>query len=100
MSPSVQRLDSTLERVLRLLQEEVDGLLQCPAEGKEAATHEALARLRPHMEAALEALEDVGRLRDLNDVELVREQAFVRLLDIAKQADYEPPTSETGRRGA
>jgi hypothetical protein len=95
-----QRLDSTLKSVLRLLEEEVDGLLRCPAERKEAATQEALWRLRPHLQAALEALREVGRLRDLDDADLVRKRGFMRLLTVAERTEAASSVSESFRSNA
>ena len=76
--------DSEVERVQELVIEEVDALLRCPAESKEAAAHEALSRLESHLEVALEALEIVGRVRRLTEVEFVRRGAFMMLLDLSR----------------
>jgi hypothetical protein len=75
--------DSEVERVQELVIEEVDVLLRCPAESKEAATHEALSRLEPHLEGALEALEIVGLVRGLTEGEFARRGAFMMLLDLS-----------------
>jgi hypothetical protein len=69
--------DSKVERVQSLVLERVDSLLRCPAERKDEATHEALSKLRSHVEAELEALETLEWLRDLTDEELARQRAFM-----------------------
>ena len=79
--------DSKVERVQSLVLETVDSLLRCPAERKEEATHEALSKLRPHVEAELEALETLEWLRDLTDEELARRQAFMMLLSVGGHAE-------------
>jgi hypothetical protein len=68
-----------------LLRTTVDKLLRLPAEHKEAATREALVKLRPHLEVALEALETIGRTRGLNDELIAKREAFMMLLDLAGQ---------------
>jgi hypothetical protein len=62
--------DSKAERVQSLVLEKVASLLRCPAERRKEATHEAFSKLRPHVEAELEALETLEWLRDLTDEEL------------------------------
>ena len=62
--------ESKAERVQSLVLEKVESLLRCPAERRKEATHEALSKLRPHVEAELEALETLEWLRDLTDEEL------------------------------
>jgi hypothetical protein len=76
--------DSKVERVQSLVLDKVDSLLRCPAELNEAATHEALSKLRPHVETELEALETLEWLRDLTDEELARQRAFMTFLSVAK----------------
>ena len=83
MANPVDWANSEVERVQELVLEEVDALLRCPAESKEAATHEALSRLEPHLERALEALETVGQLRRLTEEEFARRGAFMMLLDLS-----------------
>jgi len=77
--------DFRAERVQSLILETVDSLMLCPAERKEEATREALAKLRPHLEVALEALETIGRTRGLNDEVIAKREAFMMLLDLAGQ---------------
>jgi hypothetical protein len=77
--------DSDVKRAEVLLRATVDELLQCPQERKEAATREALAKLRSHLEVALEALEAIGRRRGLDDEAIAKREAFRRLLDLARQ---------------
>jgi hypothetical protein len=62
--------DSKVERVQSLVLEKVDSLLRCPAEPKDEATHEALSKLKPHVEAEWDALETLDWPRDLTDEEL------------------------------
>src|SRR5215208_5119581 len=71
---------SEVQRLPLLVQETVDGLMRCPAERKEAATREALSKLRPHIEAGLEELETLEGLVGLTDEELARQEAFIMLL--------------------
>ena len=79
---------TAVERAQLLVQEAVTRLLRCPPQRKEAATHEALSTLRPHLKAALEELETIGQLRDLTDVELARQRAFIMLLGVARQDNH------------
>ena len=71
---------SRAERVQSLVLEKVASLLRCPPERRKDATHEALSKLRPHVEAELEALETLEWLRDLTNEELARRRAFVMFL--------------------
>jgi hypothetical protein len=80
--------DSEVKKAELLAQEMVDGLLRCPAERKEAATHEALVNLRPYLQGALEALETIGRVRGLTDEEIVQRGAFMMLLDLSGRPDH------------
>jgi hypothetical protein len=80
--------DFEVERAQLLVQEMIDSLFRCPAERKEAATREALVRLKPHLEAAVEALETIGRERPLTDEEFVRRREFMLLLLAASWDDY------------
>ena len=77
--------DSKAERVQSLVLEMVASLLRCPAERREEATYEALSKLRPHVEAQLEALETLEWLRDLTDEELARRRAFTMLVSVVRQ---------------
>jgi hypothetical protein len=76
--------DSKTERVQSLVLEKVASLLRCPPERREEATHEAFSKLRPHLEAELEALETLEWLRDLTDEELAR-RAFTMLVSVVRQ---------------
>ena len=89
MANPVDWADSEVERVQELVLEEVDALLRCPAESKEATTHEALSRLGLHLEGALEALETVGRVRGLSEEEFARRGAFMLLLDLSRLPGHE-----------
>ena len=88
MTNHVRWPDSEVKKAELLVREMVDGLLRCPAERKEAATREALVRLKPHLEAAVEALETIGRERPLTDEEFVRRREFMLLLLAASWDDY------------
>ena len=89
MTRSLRWYDSRVERVQSLVLEKVETLLRCPAELEEEATHEALSKLRPHVEAALEELETLEWLRDLTDEELARRQAFMLLVSVSRQHEAE-----------
>jgi hypothetical protein len=92
MSDLVRRPDSDVKRAELLLRITLDRLLRYQAGRKEEATREALVKLRPHVEAALEALETLGRMRGLDDEMIVKRGAFMMLLDLAEQpADRQPP---------
>jgi hypothetical protein len=80
--------DSKAERVQSLVVEKVESLLRYPAERRKEARHEAFWKLRPHVEAELEALETLEWLRDLTDEELDRQRAFMMLLSVVKHDDY------------
>jgi hypothetical protein len=88
LSNSVRWPDTEVKRVETLVLETADGLLRCPANRKEAATHEALVKLRPYLQGALEALETIGRVRGLTDKELAQRGAFMMLLDLAGPPDH------------
>jgi hypothetical protein len=85
LSDLIRWPDSALLRAEVLLQITVDDLLRYPAERKEEATREALMKLRPHLEVAMEALETIGRTRGLDDEVIAKREAFMRLLDLAWQ---------------
>ena len=85
LSDLVRWPDSEVKKGEVLLRSTVDELLRCPKERKEAATREALAKLRPHLEVALEALEAVGRTRGLDDEAMAKRKAFRTLLGLAGQ---------------
>jgi len=78
---------SRAERVQSLVLEKVASLLRCPPERRKDATHEALSKLRPHVEAELEALETLEWLRDLTNEELARRRAFVMFLAAIKSGE-------------
>ena len=88
MTNHVRWPDSEVKKAELLVREMVDGLLRCPAERKEAATREALVRLKPHLQGTLEALETIRRVRGLTDEELAQREAFMMLLDLAGQSDH------------
>jgi hypothetical protein len=76
--------DSEVERVQKLVLEEVNALLRCPAESKEEATQQVLAKLEPQLKGALDALNTIGRVRGLTEEEYARRGAFKLLLDTAR----------------
>ena len=88
MTLTLRESDSKVQRLQSLVLEKVDSLLRCPAGRKGRATHEALSKLKPHVEAQLEALETLDWLRDLTDEELERQRVFMMLLCVVKQDDY------------
>jgi len=59
--------------------------LRYPAERREEATYDAFSKLRPHVEAELEALETLEWLRDLTDEELARRRVFTMLVSVVRQ---------------
>ena len=84
MRAPLRESDSKAERVQSLVVEKVASLLQCPAERKDEARHEAFSKLRPHVEAELEALETLEWLRDLTDEELARRRVFMMLVSVLR----------------
>jgi hypothetical protein len=52
----------------------------CPPENLAEAAREDLLELKPHLQVALEALEDAGQHRNLTDKELAQHHAFKTLL--------------------
>ena len=68
-----------------MLTEAVDSLRWCPPDQMVAAAREDLIDLRPHLEAAMEALEDIERRRDLTDRERQLRRAFRMLLVVRMQ---------------
>ena len=87
MTHSLRWSDSRAERVRSLVLGKVAGLLRCPPERREEATHEAFSKLRPHLEAELEALETMEGLRELTEEELDRRQVFAMLVSVVGQQD-------------
>jgi hypothetical protein len=78
----LRRPDSRAERVYSLVLEVLDGLPRRSgsAEHRPALLRGSLSKLRPHVEAELEALETLEWLRDLTEEELARRGAFVMYL--------------------
>ena len=74
-----------IEDAAALLAEMVDGLRRHPSNQMASAAREALADLRPHVEAALEKLETIERGRDLTDRERDLQHAFKMLLTVRRQ---------------
>jgi hypothetical protein len=65
-----------------LLKDTVERLSRsCPTEFICEAAHDDLLYLRPHLEEALGALEDIQRQRDLTDGELAQRRAFRMVLE-------------------
>ena len=70
-----------VEAVDALLQQTVERLSRrCPANLLEAAAHDDLVYLRPHLEEALAATADIESRRPLTDEELACRRAFKMLL--------------------
>jgi hypothetical protein len=88
LTNTVRWADSEVKKTEVLVREMVDDLLRCPAERKEAAAREVLVTLRPHLKAAVEALETIGRERLLTNVEFVRRREFMLLVSAARRGDY------------
>ena len=84
MRDPLRESDSKAERVQSLVVEKVESLLRYPAERRKEARHEAFSKLRPHVEAELEALETLEWLRDLTDEELARRRAFTMLVSVLR----------------
>jgi Fic family protein len=82
---SLRWSESRAGRVQSLVLRKVASLSRCPPERRKEATHEAFSKLRPHVEAELEALESVEGLRDLTDEELDRRQVFAMLISVVRQ---------------
>jgi hypothetical protein len=89
LTHSLRWSDSRAERVRSLVLEKVASLLRCPPERRKDATHEAFCKLRPHVEAELEALESLEGLRDLKEEELARQQVFAMLISVVRQEEVE-----------
>lgn len=71
------RLERRVEATDKLLQETVEWLSRHhPTHSVGAAAYDSLADLRPRLEEALRALEDIGRERKLTDQEHSRQRAF------------------------
>ena len=87
MTHSLRWSDSRAERVRSLVLRKVASLLRCPPERREEATHEAFSKLRPHVEAEIEALETMEGLRDLTEEELARRQVFAMLISVVRQEE-------------
>jgi hypothetical protein len=81
MANPIEWADSEVERVQELVLEEVDALMRCPAESKEEATQAVLSKLEPHLKGALDALDTIGRVRELTEEEFALRGAFMMLLD-------------------
>ncbi len=71
----------SVEKVAALLVETLDSLQRHPSDQMASAAREAVLDLRPHVEAALETLEDIGEHRNLTDRERNLQHAFKLLLD-------------------
>jgi hypothetical protein len=70
-----------VDEAASLLRETVEHLSRrCPSYLLGAAAYEGLTDLRPHLEEALAALEDIEGRRRLTDEELARRRAFKMLL--------------------
>ena len=78
---------SRAERVQSLVLEKVASLSRCPPERRKDAPREAFSKLRPHVEAELEALQTLEWLRDLTNEELARRRAFVMFLAASRRIE-------------
>lgn len=78
MTTPLRRADSRAEKIRSLVLKEVDTLSRQPSlVGRKSGT---LSKLRPHVEAELEALETLEWVRDLTGEELARRRVFTALL--------------------
>jgi hypothetical protein len=78
-----------VEETDALLRETVQRLSRrCPPHLLEAAAHDDLVYLRPHLEEALAALVDIERRRSLTDEEVARQRAFKLLLAATRSFDH------------
>jgi hypothetical protein len=71
---SVEAADALLQQTVELLSR------HCPPHMLEAAAHDDLEYLRPHLEEALAAIAHIERRRDLTEEEHARRRAFKMLL--------------------
>jgi hypothetical protein len=71
---SVEEADALLQETVELLSR------RCPPHLLEAAAHDDLLYLRPHLQEALAAIADIEGRRALTDEELARRRAFKMLL--------------------
>lgn len=73
--------EQRVEQAEALVQETVERLSRhCPPHLLEAAAHDDLIYLRPHLEEALAAIVDIEGRRTLTEEELARRRAFKMLL--------------------
>ena len=70
----VEEADALLQQTVELLSR------RCPPHLLEAAAHDDLVYLRPHLQEALGAIADIEGRRDLTEEELARRRAFKILL--------------------
>jgi hypothetical protein len=84
MAGNVEReeLEQKIEDAAALLTQMVDGLRRRPSDQMQVAAREALTDLRPSVEAAIEALEEIKDHRELSDRERDLEHAFKMLLAV------------------
>jgi hypothetical protein len=89
LKTSLRRPPSRSESVYSLILEVLDGLQRRSgsAEHHPALPREVLSKLRPHVEAELEALETLEWLRDLTGEELARRRAFVMFLAAIRRGE-------------
>jgi hypothetical protein len=77
----VEAADALLRETVKLLSR------RCPSDLLEAAAHDDLVYLRPHLEEALAATVDIERRRPLTDEELARRRAFKMLVAATRHMD-------------
>ena len=91
MKTSPRRPHSRAQRIHSLVLELLDGFLPRSSGSAElrpaALPRGALSKLRPLVEAELEALETLEWLRDLTDEELARRRAFVMFLAAIRRSE-------------
>jgi hypothetical protein len=74
----------TVDEAAALLVETLDRVQRCPSDQMGTAARDALMGLRPHVEAALETLEDLEERRSLTDREQDLKHAFKMLLAVRR----------------
>jgi hypothetical protein len=82
---SQSKPEQRVEETDALLQDTVERLSRhCPAHLVGVAAREDLLELRPHIQDALDALEDIEGRRELTDEELARRRAFKMVLPLTE----------------
>ena len=75
----------SIEEAAALLEDTVNSLRRCPPDQMDASMRQDLMDLRPYLDAAMEALEDIERRRELTDRERNLQRAFKMLLEVRRR---------------